>query len=914
MPRRVHPTPCIIHPLEDLVKKRPALRRMAFQLALKYANRQVVTEEDLKAMGSALWQALDEETQTAFDAAHTQAGMAILPVIIETEAADVQALPWETLHHPQWGFIGKHPGYTLSRRVRSTPGSPAPLEKGPLRVLLFTSLPDDVDPERGRLNVEEEQAQVQEALTPWIAKGVVKLEMPNDGRFATLKETLRDFEPHVVFLSGHGRFHHQPHTKEPPYGEFLFEGELGDSHPVREGDLAEAFVGMGVQLVVLSACESGKAASDALNNGLTRHLSALGIPHVIGMRESVLDVAGIQFARALSDELARGERVDVALQSARIAIQKPLAGAVPIHREAGPTAARELSLGQWALPLLMAPLPGAPLIDWDFEPQPPRRAQLQRTLDAITMPERFVGRRAELRRLEHKLFRREIRQLLITGPGGQGKTSLAGKLALDLRRRGWRIFAWSASHEQSWRELEFRLELALEDERAKQYDRFRFRLEADQRIQLLLTLLAEQEDGRILLLLDNLESLQDPETLQLQDETGQVWMQAALSVPELTLLVTSRWRMPDWPGEQWPLSRLSYGDFLQIAMQRLPGHFFQDRDRLRRIYDILGGNPRGLVFLAAALSGMRDPADEEAFLQALAQTQTDLQADMAIAAIYGHLSPPAQTLLRRLVVYHAPVPAEGVIKLALDLPQPEKLLARLLDVSLLEAAANPRWDVVEYQLAPQVRDWLHAQGLAEDAAAWRDAAAAYQTYLYRYERRTLTQAIIAHHALRRAGRDEEADRLTLDAIVGPLTRAGFYRTLLHEWLPPVRRSPNPFIRAEALGQTGKLYFHLGDYERALGYLQQSLAISQEIGDKAGLCATLFNMGHIHMQNNQPREAISAWVTVYLIARQINEAQALQALANLAPHLGLPPGLDGWEALAQGMSEQGSTEKVTSESE
>ena len=31
-------------------------------------------------------------------------------------------------------------------------------------MLLFTSLPDNVDAERGRLNVEEEQAQVQEAL------------------------------------------------------------------------------------------------------------------------------------------------------------------------------------------------------------------------------------------------------------------------------------------------------------------------------------------------------------------------------------------------------------------------------------------------------------------------------------------------------------------------------------------------------------------------------------------------------------------------------------------------------------------------------------------------------------------------------------------------------------------------------
>jgi tetratricopeptide (TPR) repeat protein len=90
----------------------------------------------------------------------------------------------------------------------------------------------------------------------------------------------------------------------------------------------------------------------------------------------------------------------------------------------------------------------------------------------------------------------------------------------------------------------------------------------------------------------------------------------------------------------------------------------------------------------------------------------------------------------------------------------------------------------------------------------------------------------------------------------------------------------------------------GDYETALKYLQQSLAIWQQIGDKAGLCATLFNMGHIHMQNNQVKEAVNAWVTVYVLAKQMNLAQALQALAKLAPQLGLPEGLAGWENLAQ----------------
>ncbi|HRJ54356.1 MAG TPA: tetratricopeptide repeat protein, partial [Candidatus Thiothrix moscowensis] len=93
----------------------------------------------------------------------------------------------------------------------------------------------------------------------------------------------------------------------------------------------------------------------------------------------------------------------------------------------------------------------------------------------------------------------------------------------------------------------------------------------------------------------------------------------------------------------------------------------------------------------------------------------------------------------------------------------------------------------------------------------------------------------------------------------------------------------------------------GDYDTALDFLKQSLAIRQEIGDVAGLCATLFNMGHIHLQNEEIAEALQAWLTVYGIAKQINLANVLQALESLAGNLGLPGGLQGWEALAQQMN-------------
>jgi tetratricopeptide (TPR) repeat protein len=94
----------------------------------------------------------------------------------------------------------------------------------------------------------------------------------------------------------------------------------------------------------------------------------------------------------------------------------------------------------------------------------------------------------------------------------------------------------------------------------------------------------------------------------------------------------------------------------------------------------------------------------------------------------------------------------------------------------------------------------------------------------------------------------------------------------------------------------------GDYKTALEYLNKSLTIQQEIGDVAGLCATLFNMGHIHLQNDQQQEAMHAWITVYTIAQKIKLANTLEALKNLAEQLGLEGGLKGWEKLAQQLKE------------
>ncbi|MGB2747794.1 MAG: tetratricopeptide repeat protein, partial [Thiofilum sp.] len=101
-----------------------------------------------------------------------------------------------------------------------------------------------------------------------------------------------------------------------------------------------------------------------------------------------------------------------------------------------------------------------------------------------------------------------------------------------------------------------------------------------------------------------------------------------------------------------------------------------------------------------------------------------------------------------------------------------------------------------------------------------------------------------------------------------------------------------------LNNISQIFRARGDYDTALRYLQQSLAIRQEIGDKYGLCATLINMGHIQAQNQEIQQAVATWVAAYAVSKEIGHAQALAALESLAPQIGLAGGLAGWEALLQ----------------
>ena len=794
--------PLLIEPAADLLEKYPQLLRSARGLSRSYVFRELVTDDRLQAIGSSLWQALAEADgfAQAFADAYDYAGSKVLPIIVQSNEASIHNLPWEVLHHPEHGFLGREQHFTFSRRLPMGEAEPDTLEPGPLRVLLFTSLPEDLDAEKGRLAVEEEQEHVLEALMKEVLEGKVLLQMPNDGRFSSLKQQLREFKPHLVFLSGHGKFH-QPEEGEP-YGTFLFENEIGNGDAIKDTDLAAIFPGNGVGCVVLSACESGKAASDALNNGLARKLLSVGLPQVVGMRESILDRAGILFAQHFCDAVADRQRIDVALQEARRAIVKPLKDAT--WRDDAKSGEGELSLGQWCLPTLFSRDVEAPLIDWDFEPQAPEVDISKIVLDGVSVPAKFRGRRKELRQLGGAGANQ---QLLITGPGGQGKTALAGKLAVDLRAEGWEVASWSAREGKVWDGFLLDLQLRLDKQYAQVYDRVLVELKdkPTEKYRYLLEMLLTQYQGKFLVLLDNLETLQDIKSRSITDGEVQAFISAgqALEPKGMRLLLTSRWLLPDWQQVHWPLAHLSYGDFLQLCVLKGPqlAPLAQRQQRLRRVFEVMNGNARGLEFFAAAVQGMA-VAEEDEFLQILAAVEDEVQTDMALQQLLDQRSEAQLALLHRMQCFEQPVPVEGIIRLAGELEEPEILMGELLALSLVEKSHHDYFLAEEYQASQLVTGAVNQRLGEEPGKTHANTAAAYQYWLFRNERPTIPQAQILHRAYKKADQIEQAHRLVLDVIIGPLSRAGLYHTLLDEWLPEICLSDDQQVRAKH-GNDGK---------------------------------------------------------------------------------------------------------------
>ncbi len=591
---------------------------------------------DKKLYGKALFDSLDIKQEI-----DQKISNQTLPIVIKSTDPIVLNIPWELIYSDSYGFLAQNSRFSLSYNILSTDSQDdlPPLDDLPLRVLFFSSLPDDLA-EEDRLQTEQEQSSVIQELMPYIKDGYIKLKIPRDGRIESFKKLLDDFRPHLVFLSGHGGY-------SDDKGFFLFEDKRGLKSAIPQKELSDCFVNLGVKCVVVSACESAKASGDMLESGLSRSLALDGIDYVIGMRESIRDKAGVEFAKVFIERVAKKEKIAIAVQKAREAIYR----------------LTDNASNHWHLPILIARDTSRGIVDWDSTPKPTTDEVTKKVFNNLYRAEHFSGRRKEFREFYNYFYDNRLKNLLLYGEGGIGKSATVAEFGLILREEKYRVFDFS--YKESDNDFEDFLLTLLEElssENLQSYLQIRelYKNEKQNAKGILKYIL--KTNPKIAFIFDNLETVQDDSSGEIEDEKIKTWIEAIGENENVVLLMTSRWNIPHCKNSM-QLKEPLYMDFLYHISQQsiqLPIREKRYAQILQKIYDTLGGNYRGVEFFVSAAAKMNIEEIEQFLIQLLEEATRDIQIDMAIDKIISYRSKEEKELLYRLPVYQYPMTLGGI--------------------------------------------------------------------------------------------------------------------------------------------------------------------------------------------------------------------------------------------------------------
>ncbi|GAA2393850.1 CHAT domain-containing protein [Dactylosporangium salmoneum] len=675
----------------------------------------------------------------------------VLDVVVEGDGP-VHELPFELLRLADHRALSTVDGVRFTRAVTGVRIADHPPAPGPLKILVAVGAPEHTG--MPALDVEAEMQAIVSVVGA-VGAEVTILEVAGPGEIA---EALRRDAYHVLHLSAHGS----------PYGVEL-EDRDGNAVDVRAEDLVRVLRrgGRPVPLIVLSSCGGAADADAGLAVTLLRH----GADRVIAMQTSVTDKYATALLTRVYQALADGGTpVAAALAAARAELF-------------------EESAGEFAIPALFAASDG-PLWNPAAAPVPLSNPTELPTGDGVR--ERLIGdligRRGLLRVITQTLRDEVIGAPLVsgvvlTGPGGIGKTALAGRVVTRLRDDvddPWTIVV----HTGVWDPNEL--------------------VDAD-----------AMRTERILLVLDDFEQNLTAGGAAFTDPGFAAALAALCAAAERgKVLVTSRYPIPaDVPLSRLEVPPLSDAELRRLLL-RMPGLRDLAGEDLETVVRTVGGHPRLVEFVDALLhDGARLP-DVAALLERLEATAQRTVSgatreavavgarDVLLAQLLDGLEPGAREALLQLSMSRVPMATEDLAFAVTGAdPVPEEAtaehaahLARLHDLTL--ARAGDDGTVVE----PWLREALAPHRHERDAraagphrheraarAAWRAVRAG------RGEFRMLTEVV---HHLGAVGQYDEiaefaeealpklANEATVAAFLGELTPAlpaghPAYASLLH---------------------------------------------------------------------------------------------------------------------------------------
>jgi tetratricopeptide (TPR) repeat protein len=238
-------------------------------------------------------------------------------LVVRVRPPELARLPWEFLFD-----AGEDDYICLNTPLIRYPTVPQPhlpfQVVPPLRILGMVAKPGD----QQALAVNVEKRRLEDGLHDLRRDGRVQLSWVPGQTWRELKEAMHSGPLHIFHFIGHGGF-----DAVAGEGTLALANDDGSTYQLSARSLAMLLRGHpSLRLVLLNACDTGRASALDPFSSVAGALMRRGIPAVLAMQFEITDQAAVEFSRTFYAAIAHQLPVDVSVTEARQAIQLAMPG------------------------------------------------------------------------------------------------------------------------------------------------------------------------------------------------------------------------------------------------------------------------------------------------------------------------------------------------------------------------------------------------------------------------------------------------------------------------------------------------------------------------------------------------------------------------------------------------------------